>query len=69
MPQATPDVRALDAFLVPPCGFGVVISRVGDAACFVRMQNGAEGLVPASAVAPLMESLRRQCERPEEVAG
>ena len=59
MPQPLTDVRALDAFLIPPCGFGVVISRVGDA-CFVRMQNGAEGLMTASAVVALKVALHRQ---------
>lgn len=57
--MASDTVRALDAFLIPPCGFGVVISHVG-ADCFVRMQNGAEVLVPASTIVRLKEILQRQ---------
>lgn len=61
MSETPHDVRALDAFLIPPCGFGVVLRVVG-AVCFVRMQNGAEGLMTASAVAPLKVALHRQSQ-------
>ena len=44
------EVQTLDAFLVPPGGFGVVISRRGPA-CLVLMQNGIKGYAPTEWVA------------------
>lgn len=50
-------VEPLDAFLVASAGFGVVVAR-RETWCFVRMQNGVEGVVPAG----LLPEMKRQLE-------